>query len=217
MATPDGVCADESCALRGAHLDVSPRFLKPVGHEVRTTRHASLEGLAQGGHVLVSQLGQHFLVSEERRVADDGISIRPLGFRAVRIEEGVSIGHLIKLLQDWVLLNVPALSELPLNLPNPNGYPCQFGGVGVQFNAHYNLRTYLWEGARQPEHFGIEDDSVLQVLEAQQGEVQEVPRAAGRVEDPEVSQPPQEGLVETFGLTHGLGNACLGLGGVGLC
>ncbi|MNX82460.1 hypothetical protein D3C86_1141910 [compost metagenome] len=101
-------------------------------------------------------------------------------------------------------------------MPDPDGDPSQLGSVGVDLDAHHHLGPHLRERARQPEHLRIEDHPVLQIFEAQQGEIQEIARATSGVEDPEISKPPQEGLVQALGFAHGLGNGGLGFRSVGL-
>jgi hypothetical protein len=58
---------------------------------------------------------------------------------------------------------------------------------------------------------------VFQVLEPQQDQQQEVARAAGRVEDPEIGEPGEEALQEPMGrvLLLGAGGGRLGGGGFG--
>ena len=86
------------------------------------------------------------------------------------------------------------MRQHPLDLPDPDRHPGEFGGVRVQFDPQHAFRPNHRKGPGEPQGLGLQDDPVFQVLEPQQGQQQEVAGAAGRVQDPEVGEAGQEAL-----------------------
>ncbi len=167
-------------------------LLEPVGHQVRPAGHPPLVELAQGVGVAVSQFAAHFLVSQERRVADDGIHGGPFGFAAVGSKHGVPLFDVVQGTQDGVAADGVAVGQHPLQFADPHRGPGQFGGVGVELDAQdVGGAGFDADLAVQAEGFGVQVGPVLQVLEGFQGEVEEVAGAAGRVQHPVVLQPLQ--------------------------
>jgi hypothetical protein len=72
-----------------------------------------------------------------------------------------------------------------LDLTDPHRHPGQFGGVGVDLDALDGLRTDARKLATQPQCLGLDRDAVLDVFQCQQRQIEEIARAACRVEDSE--------------------------------
>ena len=96
----------------------------------------------------------------------------------------------------------------PLNLADPQGHPRQFRGEGVDLDAEHVLWPNHRELAGQTQGLRLGNDLMFQVLQAQQGQEQEVTRPTGRVQDAEFLQPMEEALIQLQG-----GIARLGGGG----
>ncbi len=110
--------------------------------------------------------------------------------------------------QDGLPRHRVAVVAQPLDLADPDHHPSEFGSIGVDLDPPQRARPKPGRLPRHPEAFrGPLDDLVLQVLEYPQGEVQEVPGAAGGVEHSDRAQARQQRL--------DLAAGCLQHGGVG--
>jgi hypothetical protein len=96
----------------------------------------------------------------------------------------------------------------PLNLADPQGHPRQFRREGIDLDPQQVLRPDGGKLPPQAQGLGLGDDLMLQVLQAQQGEQEKVPRPTGRVEDAELLQAMEKALIQLPG-------GILGLGGCG--
>lgn len=86
------------------------------------------------------------------------------------------------------------MGEGPLDLADPDRDPGKLGGIGVDLDPQDALGADHGEGPWQAQGLRLQDHLVLQVLEPEQGEHEEVARAAGRVQDPKARQPVEEAL-----------------------
>ena len=118
------VGCQQSRPLCLARLYLSARALKPKRHKVRASRHASRIQLAQGIYVFVAKLTAHFLVTQERRVADDEIHFRPIGFRCLALsvvgEDRIAVLNIIKLAQNRLCRPANGVLMQPLQITYPN-------------------------------------------------------------------------------------------------
>ena len=97
--------------------------------------------------------------------------------------------------QDRVAQVGEAVGQHPLDLADPDDHPGQLGRVGVELDAEHRLRADLRELHRHLQRQRRPQDRLaLQVLERLQREVEEVARAAGRVEHAHGAQPLEEGV-----------------------
>ena len=155
--------------------------------------------------------------AQERRVADDDVGGRPLGFaRARRGDDGLAVvpgfrramtgkragrwrrQQRITLLdgvegpEDGVPGQREAVVSHPLDFADPDRDSRQFGGIGIDLDAEHVLRPDHRVDRRQAQRLGFEDDLMLQILEAEQRQQQKIARAACRVQGPEPLQPSQK-------------------------
>ena len=81
LAAADRVGGHQARSAKAVCLDGMPRFLEPVAHQIGAAGHAALVGFPQRFGVGVTQLGAHFFVAQERRVANDHTGFGPWGLR----------------------------------------------------------------------------------------------------------------------------------------
>ncbi len=98
------------------------------------------------------------------------------------------------------MLHREAVVLLPLDEPDPDRHLGQVERVGIDLDPEELMRSDLQLEFRQAPVPALDQDRFLQVLEQSQGDVQEVPRAAGRVQDSDRSEAFQEGVDESLGL-----------------
>ena len=103
-----------------------------------------------------------------------------------------------------------------MDLADPYRDPGQLSGIGVELDAEHVLGPDHGEGPGQTQGLGLQDDLMLQVLEGAQGQVQEIARAAGGVQYPEMGEPGEESLLHRLGLLLGLGAGTRRAAGSGL-
>ena len=140
------------------------------------------------------------LREQERRVASHDIGLRPVRFSAVRRQDRVPALDIVQRLQDWVVCLREPVAPHPLDLANPHRDARELGCVGVDLDALDVGWADLWERALEAERFRLELHPVLQVLQRLESEIQEVPRATGRVKHRERAQPVEERPVLPLGL-----------------
>src|SRR5262249_31443512 len=91
----DALCRQQPGALAAAGFDHGPALLEPVATQVGLPRYPVTVQAAQGVHIAIAQLGPHLLVAQERRVADDEVSLRPFRLARVlrvgQVEDGVCL------------------------------------------------------------------------------------------------------------------------------
>ncbi len=88
-----------------------------------------------------------------------------------------------------------AVARHPLDLADPDRHPGELGGVGVELDAQDRLGPHPRDLLREPQDERAPLDRLpLEVLERPQGDVQEVARAAGGVEDAHRPQAVKEGI-----------------------
>ena len=153
------------------------------------------------------------LAAQERRVADDDVGPRPLRLEVVRRQDRVPALDGVEGLQDRIAGFPEAVAPHPLDLPDPDRHARQLGRVGVELDPLDVGRADFRERPLEaPQRLGLELDAVLEVLERLQRQVQEVARAAGRVEHRESPQAVEECPVPPLGVVQPLraGGARLG-------
>ena len=75
-------------ALAGGNL--GPGLLEPVTNQVGAARHAvGIEGIERQ-EIGVTELPALLAAAQERRIADNHIRLRPLGFRAIEIKQCIA-------------------------------------------------------------------------------------------------------------------------------
>lgn len=82
----DGIRGDEAEAFDAAFLHELCRVPAPIHHEVHRLGHIAPR-FAHGFHVAVAEREAHPFVSDERRIADDEIRLRPVGGARVFVGE----------------------------------------------------------------------------------------------------------------------------------
>lgn len=128
-------------------------------------------------------------------VPDDDVRARPFDRRSIIGDDGVLAAYGIERLGDGLSPDVETRAPHPLDLPNPNRHAGQFGGVGVDLNPEQRFRPDRREGTRKTEQLALDDNPTLDVLQLDEREIQEVPGAAGWVQDTEGAQPRHEAVI----------------------
>jgi hypothetical protein len=77
------------------------------------------------------------------------VSVRPLCFAAVPVQDRVAAFDRVERLQDRVAPDVEAVAAHPLDLAYPHRHPRQFGGVRVDLDPLDRLRANARKLARQ--------------------------------------------------------------------
>src|SRR5271157_4235722 len=96
------------------------------------------------------------------------------------------------------MLDGEAVVFLPLDEANPDRHLSEVEGIRVDLDAEELMRPDLQLEFRQTAVSALDEDFLLQVLEHSQGDVQEVPRSASRVQHADRSQAIEEGVNETL-------------------
>ena len=113
--------------------DLGAGLFEPVGDEVGAAGHAAVVGLAQGFDVVGASSLRMTFVAQKSRVADDDIGGRPVGFAAVRVEQGVAVFDAVERFEDGVDGVRVAVLAAPLDVADPDGDAGEFGGESVDF------------------------------------------------------------------------------------
>ena len=93
-----------------------------------------------------------------------------------------------------------AVAPAPLNIADPDGDAGEFGGEFVDLQPEDVVRAgFHVERRLQAEFDGVDVGAFFDVAQGLEGEVEEISRAAGGVEDAEVVEAEQEGLVGSLG------------------
>ena len=102
----------------------------------------------------------------------------------------------------------------PLNLANPDGDAGQLRRIRINLDAMHGLRADRRKLGRQPQHFGFEDDLVLNILEGAQREVEKISGSAGWIQHPKIAKTFEEMVISGLGFLAGfaLVRGYLGLG-----
>ncbi|MBK5962748.1 hypothetical protein CCR95_01180 [Thiocystis minor] len=215
-AAANRIGGDQSRRPRSPHFNLGARLLEPIGDQIRPSGDAPGIEPLQRLKIGIAERAAFLAPAQKRRVAHDDIGLGPFRFGPVRVHDGILLADGVERFEDGVLRQREAVVQHPLNLADPDRDAGEFGGVGVEFESQHVLRADARETARQTEHLGLQDDAVFQILETQQGEQQEVARAAGRVEHPEAGEPVEKALQDAVGRVDRLGAGRGGFGGAGL-
>ncbi|MNF68744.1 hypothetical protein D3C84_506100 [compost metagenome] len=175
--------------MRLAGLDLLSGLEKPVADQIGATGHAAFVELAQAFGVGSAEFAAHLLVTEKRRITNNHLRRRPLRFAAVFGNQCIAVFNAVERTQDRVLRNRPAVALAPLQVTDPYGNAGQFGGVFVDLQAeHVGRAGFDVHLPAEAEQFQVNLCGMLQVFQGMQGEVEEVARAARRVEHAKAAQ-----------------------------
>jgi len=121
------------------------------------------------------------------------------------IEQGVHEVEVVELLEDRGCGDRVAVAAMPLEESDPEGHLRQLVGIGIDLDA------VELPGADRGKEGGLhsigtreEDDLLFQILKALEGDVEEVARAAGGVEDMDAGETDEKGVLEDGGFAEGL-------------
>jgi hypothetical protein len=99
-------------------------------------------------------------------------------------EERIHRRDALERAQDRIAPVSEAVVEHPLDLADPDRHPGELGGIRVDLDPQDRLRADAGELLGDPEDEGAPPDGLeLEVLERLKGDVQEVARATGGIED----------------------------------
>lgn len=169
-------------------------LLEPIGDQIGPARDAPGIEPLQRLKIGIAERAAFLAPAQKRRIAHDDIGLGPRRFAAVRVQDGVLLADGVERFEDGVFRQREAVVQHPLKLADPDRDAGEFGGVGVEFDPEHVLRADAREAARQAQRLGLQDHAVFEILESQQGEQQEVARAAGGVEHPEAGEAVEKAL-----------------------
>ena len=182
-----------------ARAELPTRLLEPVADQVGFRRHAAVVGREHPRDVVLTQMRNQQLAAQKRRVADHDVGRRPGRFGAVGRQDRVSALDGVQRLEDRVARLREAVAPHPLEFADPDRHPGELGRVGIDLDALDVGRADLRKRALQAQRLRLELHAMLEVLERLQREVEEIARAAGRVEHREPAQPVEKRPVPPLG------------------
>ena len=212
--SPDALGGQESGSVDFPLLNQCSGFLKPVAAEIRLTGNTIREDLSQGFYIVIAEFTAHDFIPEEGRIADDddfliGSELRPDRLTRMlwiaEVEQGIHEVEVVEFLQDRSLGDRVAIPPVPLEESDPEGHLGQLEGVGIDLESVKLPRPDGGEeGCLHSLGAAEEDNFFLQILQALEGDVEEVPGAAGRIENMDTGESNEEGVLDTGGLAEGL-------------
>src|SRR5208337_3378422 len=141
--------------------NVSARLLKPITYKVRKAVKPVGEGCSEAFRFGPAKAAVHELSAKKWRVSDDSVDLRPYGFCAVTVQNGVAALDVIERFQNRAALNVEAVLAHPLDFANPHGNARQLRRVGIDFDAAHHLGRDRWKLSAKAHGLGLQVDAVL--------------------------------------------------------
>src|SRR3989338_7953337 len=201
-AAPNGIRREQPGALEPTLFNSGAGLLEPVGDEVRLAGHLAVVNLEEGLDVTVPQLATHLLAAKKRRITYHHVRRGPLRLlwisRVGQIEDGVPALDRLNGFQHRVLLEGETVAEEPLQMADPDGDLGKLLGEGVEFDSLDHLGADAdVERELAFVHLGQEEqDFLFQLVQERQGDIEEVPGAAGGVEDADLVEPATPKLLD---------------------
>ena len=208
---PNGVGGDEADVLRPARFDLLDSLHEPIADQIYLRRHPAFVHREELRNIVFAEVGVEKLSAKERWIPDHDIGFRPFRLSAFRGQARVAALDGIERFQDGVVGLVESVAAHPLDLADPHRHPGQLGGVGVDLEPLDVGRADGRERARKPHRLGFQLDSVLQVLERVESEIEKVARTAGGIKHGKAAQIFEEGAKPVLCLTAVPRSPCPGL------